>query len=43
MSLDTVCYELFIGQGICNAESMIELIRKVEYISYHIQLIYLEK
>ena len=33
--LGTVCYEMFIGQGVYNAESMIQLIRKVEYGSYH--------
>ena len=35
-SLGTVCYELLIGQGVFNAENMVDLIRKVEYGSYHV-------
>ena len=35
-SLGTVCYEMLIGQGVFNAENMIELIRKVELGTYHV-------
>ena len=35
-SLGTVCYEMLIGEGVFNAENMIELIRKVEYGNYHV-------
>ena len=35
-SLGTVCYELLIGQEVFNAQTMIDLIRKVEYGNYHV-------
>jgi serine/threonine protein kinase len=35
-SLGTVCYEMLIGQGVFNAQNMIELIKKVENGNYHI-------
>ena len=35
-SLGTVCYEMLIGQGVFNAETMVDLIRKVEYGNYHV-------
>ena len=37
-SLGTVCYEMLIGQGVFNAENMIELIKKVENGNYHVPL-----
>ena len=35
-SLGTVCYEMLIGQGVFNAETMTDLIRKVEFGNYHV-------
>ena len=35
-SLGTVCYEMLIGQGVFNAQNMIELIHKVELGTYHV-------
>ena len=35
-SLGTVCYELLIGTGVFNAETMVGLIKKVEYGDYHV-------
>ena len=35
-SLGTVCYELLIGQGVFNAETMVDLVRKVEFGNYHV-------
>ena len=35
-SLGTVCYEMLIGQGVFNAETMVDLVKKVEYGDYHI-------
>ena len=35
-SLGTVCYEMLIGQGVFNAETMVDLVRKVEYGNYHV-------
>ena len=35
-SLGTVCYEMLIGQGVFNAQNMVELIKKVEFGNYHV-------
>ena len=35
-SLGTVCYELLIGQEVFNAQTMIDLIKKVENGNYHV-------
>ncbi len=35
-SLGTVCYEMLIGQGVFNAQNMVELIKKVEHGTYHV-------
>ena len=35
-SLGTVCYEMLIGQGVFNAQNMLDLIKKVEYGNYHV-------
>ena len=35
-SLGTVCYEMLIGQGVFNAQNMVELINKVEFGNYHV-------
>ena len=35
-SLGTVCYEMLIGEGVFNAQNMTDLIRKVEYGTYHV-------
>ena len=35
-SLGTVCYEMLIGKGVFNAETMVDLIKKVEYGNYHV-------
>ena len=35
-SLGTVCYEMLIGQGVFNAQNMIDLIKKVEKGTYHV-------
>ena len=35
-SLGTVCYEMLIGQGIFNAQNMVDLIKKVENGNYHV-------
>ena len=35
-SLGTVCYEMLIGQGVFNAQNMVELVNKVEFGNYHV-------
>ena len=35
-ALGTVCYEMLIGEGVFNAQNMTDLIRKVEYGTYHV-------
>ena len=35
-SLGTVCYEMLIGQGVFNAQNMVDLVNKVEFGNYHV-------